>query len=466
MSVQGLPGGERIGPRLQNNVLIPYGWSEHIGPFVMEASLQGESDFDEKDDKHAALQQFTRYEQQCSLLDSRKMNRDNHGTIWDVDRHTMQSFGLILRLAHNKGLEFWQTVNNAIILYDSMPPDCQVKVVKRNLDDTEAEILYKKEQLEDREDPWVIFKENPAAKCGEDLIRKERIAMRLKKVIDQRSSGIPKGVINKTRIDMHLVSKLVKRMMEPANTHELVEELFPKGVKFTTISERSKRVIKEQATWKRVRYVTSQVKSNANTASTMWLHDTKIVDVDAQLSIPIQHEIKQKFDLLMTPDIVLMKGSSWRRQHSIKTPEVEERGDAKLAFHNARRHKYTSILDRWINDDMYRESQLAFGLTIDMVNHWDRLDSNGHPHHCTKEKKKRYQQIFVLKRDTGGTMPQDFTSHHLEFCSAIQERHTVAAAHHLHLLGYTDSKQDSSQPCKENSFARGKLTIVVVERRK
>ena len=49
-----------------------------------------------------------------------------------------------LRLAHNKGLELWQTMNNAIILYDSMPADCLVKVAERNLDHTEAEILFEK----------------------------------------------------------------------------------------------------------------------------------------------------------------------------------------------------------------------------------------------------------------------------------------------------------------------------------
>ena len=49
-----------------------------------------------------------------------------------------------LRLARNKGLEFGQTIHNAIIVSDSMPVDCLVKVVERNLDDTEAEILCEK----------------------------------------------------------------------------------------------------------------------------------------------------------------------------------------------------------------------------------------------------------------------------------------------------------------------------------
>ena len=62
-----------------------------------------------------------------------------------------------LRLAQNKGLD------------DSMPADCLVQVVERNLDDTEAEFL------------------NPA--------KKERISIRLEPAVGQRSEGIhPKAV--------------------------------------------------------------------------------------------------------------------------------------------------------------------------------------------------------------------------------------------------------------------------------
>ena len=50
-------------------------------------------------------------------------------------------------VAQNQGLEFWETVNNAIILCDTTLADCLRKGVKRKLDDTEAETLKKKENL-------------------------------------------------------------------------------------------------------------------------------------------------------------------------------------------------------------------------------------------------------------------------------------------------------------------------------
>ena len=61
----------------------------------------------------------------------------------------------------------------AVILCGPMP-DCLVKVVRRKLDDTDAEILHENEQLEQEEIPYLEKKENPAVKCRQDLVRKEK----------------------------------------------------------------------------------------------------------------------------------------------------------------------------------------------------------------------------------------------------------------------------------------------------
>ena len=56
-----------------------------------------------------------------------------------------QFIGPGFNIARDKGLVFWQTLSNAIILIDSMPADCLVKVVKRDHD-----ILYQKTQLQSK----------------------------------------------------------------------------------------------------------------------------------------------------------------------------------------------------------------------------------------------------------------------------------------------------------------------------
>ena len=67
-----------------------------------------------------------------------------------------------LRLAQKKRIGILQTINNAIILYDSMQADFPVKVVKINLDGTEAEILHEKRELEQRKPLRIQLQENPA----------------------------------------------------------------------------------------------------------------------------------------------------------------------------------------------------------------------------------------------------------------------------------------------------------------
>ena len=47
------------------------------------------------------------------------------------------------------------------MLYDSMPADCLVKVIERNRDDVEVEILYDKEQLSQKGIPCMVLKGNP-----------------------------------------------------------------------------------------------------------------------------------------------------------------------------------------------------------------------------------------------------------------------------------------------------------------
>ena len=85
---------------------------------------------------------------------------------WRPAHHAVYWFDL--RLAQNRGLEFWQTINNAIILYGSKLRFC----VRKN-----------------KLDKVVILKDHPAASWRRFSLRKERISMRLKPVIDERFDG-------------------------------------------------------------------------------------------------------------------------------------------------------------------------------------------------------------------------------------------------------------------------------------
>ena len=56
-------------------------------------------------------------------------------------------YGFDLRLAQHKGMEFGQTMTNAIVVYDSAPAFSVGTIFRRNLDDTEPEIRYGRRNL-------------------------------------------------------------------------------------------------------------------------------------------------------------------------------------------------------------------------------------------------------------------------------------------------------------------------------
>ena len=130
---------------------------------------------------------------------------------WRPAHHAVCWFDL--RLAQNRGLEFWQTINSAIILYGSIPTHFLVKVVRRKLDDAEVEILCEKEQAGQSR---VILKDDPAASWRRFSLRKERISMRLKPVIDERFDGYSTETDEHEQDRQALVSILVTRIVGSA----------------------------------------------------------------------------------------------------------------------------------------------------------------------------------------------------------------------------------------------------------
>ena len=95
-----------------------------------------------------------------------------------------------------------------------MPADCLVKVVKRNLDDTEVEIRYDKEQPAQREIPCMVLKDNLAVKVRQDSVRKDRISMSLKPVVDRRFDGISKEAVQEDQYRQVLVSIVVLQLRD------------------------------------------------------------------------------------------------------------------------------------------------------------------------------------------------------------------------------------------------------------
>ena len=145
------------------------------------------------------------------------------------------------------GLVSWQTMSNAIILYQSTPADCSFKVVRRNLDDTDVEILCERNLPERKVAPRMRVHEAPRQEPAQGNLMRERAATRLTPRNDHRVDGVPKKIVDADPTRRALIASLTKQVLQSTNRAALMKEVFPENGKMCThMSEEAKTVVKEQ----------------------------------------------------------------------------------------------------------------------------------------------------------------------------------------------------------------------------
>ena len=89
----------------------------------------------------------------------------HQGTVYWVD----------IQLAQRKGLKFYQTRSNAVILYDTLPACCISKVVVME----SGEILYEKVYVSPRPPPKISFKDNWMKELGSEVAGSSKDTQRI-----------------------------------------------------------------------------------------------------------------------------------------------------------------------------------------------------------------------------------------------------------------------------------------------
>ena len=148
-AIQGHSGGRHINPTLQDNVLLPDNFAEHIHHTGSSQDTHSIIQFglipggkDVKIGRHVVF--FTgvnpmfmgHYREQEYDMTQPRIAVHKHD--WKVHQNTENCCNL--RVAQSKGLQCYQTRSNAIILYNTLPAMCIEKVVIRK----SGEELYSK----------------------------------------------------------------------------------------------------------------------------------------------------------------------------------------------------------------------------------------------------------------------------------------------------------------------------------
>ena len=164
-ALQGDSGRNPIDPTLQDNVLIPNNFFEyiyHIGCAISLHSVTnsgliagGQNSSKEKQTVFfTAVNPVNKKHRDPHELDLTKPRLASYKQQWE--RHQDTVCWVDIQLAQRKGLKFYQTKSDAIILNDTLPAYCISKVVVME----SGEIIYEKVYVSPRPPPTISFKDN------------------------------------------------------------------------------------------------------------------------------------------------------------------------------------------------------------------------------------------------------------------------------------------------------------------
>ena len=140
--LQGHSERNPIDPTLQDNVLIPNNFFEyiyHIGCAISLHSITNSrliaggqiSSRERQTVFFTAVNPMNKDHRDPQELDLTKPRLASYKQKWK--RHQDTVYWIDIQLAQNKGFKFYQTRSNAIILYDTLPACCILKVIVKNL---------------------------------------------------------------------------------------------------------------------------------------------------------------------------------------------------------------------------------------------------------------------------------------------------------------------------------------------
>ena len=162
-ALQGHSGRNLIDPSLQDNVVIPSNFFQHIyhagcafnlHSIINSGLIPGDQDLSKRQTVFfLPIDPMDKSHKDPKVID---LNVPRHAqylhNAWK--RHQDAVYWVDINLATEKGLTFYQTRSNAIILHETLPAYCIPKVVRME----NGEVLYEKVYMSPRHPPKISLK--------------------------------------------------------------------------------------------------------------------------------------------------------------------------------------------------------------------------------------------------------------------------------------------------------------------
>ena len=175
-ALQGHSGRNLMDPSLQDNVLIPndfFEYIDHVGcainlhSIINSGLIPGGQNLSRRQTVFFLLvNPMDKEHKDPETVDLKAPRLAQYmQNAWKKHQNTV--YWVDIRLAQNKGLKFYQTRSNAIILYNTLPACCIPKAIKMET----GEIIYEKIYETPRPPPKISLRDNWMKELGSEVAR-------------------------------------------------------------------------------------------------------------------------------------------------------------------------------------------------------------------------------------------------------------------------------------------------------
>ena len=324
-----------------------------------------------------------------------------------------------LKLAHEKGLQFYQTRSHAVVLYNTLPAAFIEKAVCMKT----QEELYQKVRLTPSL-PWVVLKSN--SQCGQQdqriqearsswdsLSDSKSYGETWNNAVDYRIRGIPLSTVEQQDTTReNKVKKLIEKFENHKHKESFIQDL-SQTQKINKFSKESQELIADMNNTEIFELCDNSSKQQCPECNTYW--ETSIICCSCGRKMkssqrPTEFE-QNNSDVTSIPGYVIKKNSS---RGAKRGPSERQRMyyQAKQMLKKARQKKhgsYPTVLARWYGEKDDRTSLSLIGWKEKDIMLYGRIDLE--KQYC----RRRLQKVIVSCR-------VEATPHHIVTTEAYLRR--------------------------------------------
>ena len=505
-ALQGHSGRSFIDLTVQDNVVIPDGFFQYIYHVGCAINLHSITNSELIPGGQILSNRQTVFfllvdpmDKKHKDLDTVDLNEPRHAQYMHKawKKHQITVYWVDINLALKKGLKFYHTRSNAIILHETLPAYCIPKVVRMEI----GEVIYEKVYASPSPPPKISLKHDWMKELGPEVAQRPDGQVVQQSQSSQSGQPIPnpdhdrtvkpvvcrdashaqgheQSMLNEVNIDFRILrlSHSVVKQAENSRVREIVKKIenhphrqslqrdLQQNQASNPFSTTSKKMIQDVGNVELFQLFETDPKTQCKECQSYWSEGIVyctcghlLTEIAANRGV-----IEYTLDLLPIPEYIIKKGRPHGHRYG-KTPEKKENHLAHNLKKRCIKKNFKGIHNRFLRDPDFRKAMLERDRDEDVCLKWDDLAEQDFTHYITESEYFRYRQNWWTSLNkSGNTGPLRSRSDFNEALSTLNRLHQESGEQQLRPMPYWkyQQRQPSSSSSSTLLVAMGWILVV------